>query len=205
MKPWSEFITFFPSKRSRFIEGKVFWLNILFDGEVSFQMAVHAFPGLDRNLERSETVDDLECHRLKAVNFLTLSLALSLSAGTYFLLYDFIDYFDRDSPTQLAKEKFLEIMNTIFSKASLPEREAIIFQVSRRRRACEWLDGGLSGIESVIYGESCWLQSFCQESKKLFTCALVARSPQLLVWIRKINKSSEHYLKFTADDALIKF
>lgn len=57
------------------------------------------------------------------------------SAGTYFLLYDFIDYFDRDSPTQLSREKFLDIMNTIFGKVSVPEREAIIFQVRLRREA----------------------------------------------------------------------
>lgn len=50
--------------------------------------------------------------------------------GTYFLLYDFIDYFDRSLPTQLSREKFLDIMNTIFNKVSQPEREAIIFQVS---------------------------------------------------------------------------
>lgn len=49
--------------------------------------------------------------------------------GTYFLLYDFIDYFEKDSPTALPREKFLEIMNTIFSKASEAERETIIFQV----------------------------------------------------------------------------
>jgi hypothetical protein len=51
------------------------------------------------------------------------------SPGTYFLLYDFIDYFEKDAPTALPREKFIEIMNTIFNKASEPEREAIIFQV----------------------------------------------------------------------------
>ncbi|XP_059611490.1 acetylcholinesterase [Phlebotomus argentipes] len=48
--------------------------------------------------------------------------------GTYFLLYDFIDYFSKDVATSLPREKFLEIMNTIFSKISEAEREAIIFQ-----------------------------------------------------------------------------
>lgn len=52
-----------------------------------------------------------------------------LLAGTYFLLYDFIDYFEKDAATSLPRDKFLEIMNTIFNKASEPEREAIIFQV----------------------------------------------------------------------------
>lgn len=50
--------------------------------------------------------------------------------GTYFLLYDFIDYFEKDAPTSLPRDKFLEIMNTIFSKASEAERETIIFQVN---------------------------------------------------------------------------
>lgn len=49
--------------------------------------------------------------------------------GTYFLLYDFIDYFEKDAPTSLLRSKYLEIMNTIFMKYSEPERETIIFQV----------------------------------------------------------------------------
>lgn len=51
--------------------------------------------------------------------------------GAYFLLYDFIDYFSRESATSLSREKFLEIMNTIFAKVTDAEREAIIFQVCR--------------------------------------------------------------------------
>ncbi|XP_063703298.1 acetylcholinesterase [Culicoides brevitarsis] len=47
--------------------------------------------------------------------------------GTYFLLYDFIDYFEKEGSTALPREKFLEIINQIFSKASEPEREAIRF------------------------------------------------------------------------------
>ncbi|XP_032576532.1 acetylcholinesterase isoform X1 [Drosophila sechellia] len=48
--------------------------------------------------------------------------------GTYFLLYDFIDYFDKDDATALPRDKYLEIMNNIFGKATQAEREAIIFQ-----------------------------------------------------------------------------
>lgn len=44
-------------------------------------------------------------------------------------MYDFIDYFEKDGPTSLPRSKFLEIMNTIFSKYSEAERETIIFQV----------------------------------------------------------------------------
>uniref|UniRef100_A0A1A9WHS6 Carboxylic ester hydrolase n=1 Tax=Glossina brevipalpis TaxID=37001 RepID=A0A1A9WHS6_9MUSC len=49
--------------------------------------------------------------------------------GTYFLLYDFIDYFDKDEATSLPRDKYLEIMNNIFNKATQAEREAIIFQL----------------------------------------------------------------------------
>ncbi|XP_054726632.1 acetylcholinesterase [Anastrepha obliqua] len=48
--------------------------------------------------------------------------------GTYFLLYDFIDYFDKDEATALSRDKFLEIMNNIFGKVTQAEREAIIFR-----------------------------------------------------------------------------
>lgn len=50
--------------------------------------------------------------------------------GTYFLLYDFIDYFQKDAPTALSAEKYEEIMNTIFQKFNKQEREAIIFKVT---------------------------------------------------------------------------
>lgn len=55
--------------------------------------------------------------------------SVAFRSGTYFLLYDFIDYFEKDGPTSLPRSKFLEIMNTIFSKYSEPERETIIHQV----------------------------------------------------------------------------
>ncbi|KAI9554499.1 hypothetical protein GHT06_019772 [Daphnia sinensis] len=48
--------------------------------------------------------------------------------GTYFILYDFIQYFKKDDPSVLEREKFLEIINTIFKTWSQLEREAIIFQ-----------------------------------------------------------------------------
>nr|ABB76665.1 acetylcholinesterase 2 [Cydia pomonella] len=48
--------------------------------------------------------------------------------GTYFLLYDFLDYFEKDGPSFLQREKFLEIINTIFKDFSNIKKEAIIFQ-----------------------------------------------------------------------------
>lgn len=63
--------------------------------------------------------------------------------GTYFILYDFIKYFKKDDPSFLERDKFLEIINTIFKNWSPLAREAIIFQVeafgsiltSRRERS----------------------------------------------------------------------
>lgn len=52
----------------------------------------------------------------------------NLNEGTYFLLYDFIDYFDKDGPSPLQRDKFIDIVNTIFKNMSKLEREAIIFQ-----------------------------------------------------------------------------
>ncbi|XP_044742596.1 acetylcholinesterase [Chrysoperla carnea] len=48
--------------------------------------------------------------------------------GTYFILYDFMDYFEKDGPSFLQRETFHEIINTIFKNMSRLEREAIIFQ-----------------------------------------------------------------------------
>ncbi|XP_012251618.2 acetylcholinesterase [Athalia rosae] len=48
--------------------------------------------------------------------------------GTYFILYDFIDYFEKDGPSFLQRDKFLDIINTIFKNMSTLERDAITFQ-----------------------------------------------------------------------------
>ena len=61
--------------------------------------------------------------------FLFLFSFSSTHTGTYFILYDFIQYFKKDDPSVLEREKFLEIINTIFKTWSQLEREAIIFQV----------------------------------------------------------------------------
>ena len=55
---------------------------------------------------------------------------MNTKLGTYFILYDFIQYFKKDDPSYLERGKFLEIINTIFKNWSPLEREAIIFQVS---------------------------------------------------------------------------
>lgn len=48
--------------------------------------------------------------------------------GTYFILYDFIDYFEKDAPSFLQREKFLDIVNTIFKNLTPLQRQAIIYQ-----------------------------------------------------------------------------
>ena len=76
-------------------------------------------------------------------NFNVLSLYnlflffLSLFPGTYFILYDFIDYFEKDGPSFLQRDKFVEIIHTIFKNFSRIEREAIIFQVLQKKKKME--------------------------------------------------------------------
>lgn len=57
-------------------------------------------------------------------------------SGTYFILYDFIDFFEKDQASFLERDKFLNIINTIFKNMSQIEREAIIFQVSPAAHFC---------------------------------------------------------------------
>lgn len=51
-------------------------------------------------------------------------------SGTYFILYDFIDYFEKDGPSFLQRDKYHDIVNTIFKNMSRLEKDAIVFQVS---------------------------------------------------------------------------
>lgn len=53
-------------------------------------------------------------------------------SGTYFLLYDFIDSFEKDGPSFLQRDKYHEIIDTIFKNFSKLERDAIVFQVNFR-------------------------------------------------------------------------
>ncbi|XP_055585984.1 acetylcholinesterase [Uranotaenia lowii] len=74
------------------------------------------------------TADPMTMLREANLEGIDILVGSNRDEGTYFLLYDFIDYFEKEAATSLPRDKFLEIMNTIFSKASEPEREAIIFQ-----------------------------------------------------------------------------
>ncbi|KAG7156934.1 Acetylcholinesterase-like 3 [Homarus americanus] len=46
------------------------------------------------------------------------------------MLYDFLDYFNKDDATELERDKFLAIIDQIFKDWSPIEKEAIIFQFS---------------------------------------------------------------------------
>ena len=53
-------------------------------------------------------------------------------SGTFFILYDFIQYFKKDNPSFLPRSDFLEIIEKIFGEqwpVSQLEKDAIIFQV----------------------------------------------------------------------------
>lgn len=58
----------------------------------------------------------------------TILLNLIVS-GTYFLLYDFIDFFEKDGPSFLQRDKYHDIIDTIFKNMTRLERDAIVFQV----------------------------------------------------------------------------
>ncbi|XP_017769709.1 PREDICTED: acetylcholinesterase-like [Nicrophorus vespilloides] len=57
-----------------------------------------------------------------------LSTTDQVEAGTYFILYDFIDYFEKDGPSYLQRDKYHDIINTIFKNMTRLERDAIVFQ-----------------------------------------------------------------------------
>lgn len=60
-----------------------------------------------------------------------LMMGTNQDEGTFFILYDFIDYFKKDNPSFLPRAAFLEIIDSIFGSqwpVSQLEKDAIIFQ-----------------------------------------------------------------------------
>ncbi|XP_037082184.1 acetylcholinesterase-like [Pollicipes pollicipes] len=57
-----------------------------------------------------------------------LLLGSNKDEGTYFILYDFIQFFKKDDPSFLERSKFLEIIEAIFGSWEEMEKLAIIFQ-----------------------------------------------------------------------------
>ena len=52
--------------------------------------------------------------------------------GTLFLLFDAMQYFNKEEPTDVKREMFTNIINQMFRNTfSLLQREAITFQVSK--------------------------------------------------------------------------
>lgn len=88
----------------------------------------------------------IECVREKDVCVFGLSF-VSFVAGTYFILYDFIDYFEKDGPSFLQRDKYHDIVNTIFKNMSRLEKDAIVFQV----RACAYLMGWVTVVHFARY------------------------------------------------------
>uniref|UniRef100_T1J8Q3 Carboxylic ester hydrolase n=1 Tax=Strigamia maritima TaxID=126957 RepID=T1J8Q3_STRMM len=55
-------------------------------------------------------------------------LGSNLNEGTYFILYDFMNYFDKDGPSLLKREEMMEMVGSIFRSFSQIEKEAVGFQ-----------------------------------------------------------------------------
>ncbi|XP_014215411.1 acetylcholinesterase-like [Copidosoma floridanum] len=72
--------------------------------------------------------DPIELLREADFNKTEIIIGNNENEGTYFILYDFIEYFEKDNPTALDRSKFTQIINTIFKNMTKIERDAIAFQ-----------------------------------------------------------------------------
>ncbi|KAK7047727.1 hypothetical protein SK128_019788 [Halocaridina rubra] len=65
--------------------------------------------------------------------------------GTFWIVYDYMKYFDRETASHIERSSFLEIINDIFKSFSPLEREAIIYQYT------DWeaLDDGFKNQKAV--------------------------------------------------------
>lgn len=86
---------------------------------------------MSSNTDGQNDKEEFACDRYICV--WETQMSVSCVAGTYFILYDFLDYFDKDGPSFLQREKYLDIINLIFKNMSHLEREAIIFQVRQEK------------------------------------------------------------------------
>nr|BAI63723.1 ace-orthologous acetylcholinesterase [Nephotettix cincticeps]BAI63724.1 ace-orthologous acetylcholinesterase [Nephotettix cincticeps]BAI63725.1 ace-orthologous acetylcholinesterase [Nephotettix cincticeps]BAI63726.1 ace-orthologous acetylcholinesterase [Nephotettix cincticeps]BAI63731.1 ace-orthologous acetylcholinesterase [Nephotettix cincticeps] len=93
--------------------------------------------------------------------------------GTYFILYDFIDYFEKDGPSFLQRDKFLDIINTIFKNFTRLERDAIIFQYTDWEHANDGylnqkMIGDVVGDYFFICPTNLFAQAFADHGLKVF-------------------------------------
>ncbi|CAG0894809.1 unnamed protein product, partial [Darwinula stevensoni] len=65
--------------------------------------------------------------------------------GTYFVLYDFINAFNKDDPSLLTRDQYLAIMSEIFKQMSPIQKEAIIFQYTD----WDYMDNGLKNQKMI--------------------------------------------------------
>ncbi|XP_065348918.1 acetylcholinesterase isoform X1 [Cloeon dipterum] len=74
------------------------------------------------------TDDPMELLKQGALKETEIMIGSNRDEGTYFVLYDFIDQFDKDSASFLPRDKFVHLINTIFKDRPQIERDAILFQ-----------------------------------------------------------------------------
>nr|AHJ25667.1 acetylcholinesterase type-2 [Sogatella furcifera] len=93
--------------------------------------------------------------------------------GTYFILYDFIDFFQKDGPSFLQRDKFLDIVNTIFKNMTDLEREAIIFQYTDWEHVMDGylnqkMIGDVVGDYFFICPTNHFAQAFAEHGKNVY-------------------------------------
>lgn len=89
--------------------------------------SVIGFLQISATLKHKLSISSKTC---AAALFPELWTKIRFVSGTYFLLYDFIDFFEKDGPSYLQRDKYNEIIDTIFKNMSQLARDAITFQVS---------------------------------------------------------------------------
>lgn len=71
----------------------------------------------------------------------------NLNEGSYFILYDFMNYFTKDGPSLLRREEVMEIIGSVFRNFSQIEREAVGFQYT------DWESPGNGSINRDMVGD----------------------------------------------------
>ncbi|XP_043274489.1 acetylcholinesterase-like [Venturia canescens] len=139
--------------------------------------------------------------------------------GTYFILYDFIDYFDKDQPVLLTRDKFLGIIKNIFKNMSDIEREAIAFQYTDWERAkdgymYEEAIGDIVGDYFFICPSTQFAQLFADRGMKVYYYFFTQRTSTNLwgKWMGVVHGDEVEYvfgrplnmsLKYSASERIL--